>query len=137
MLAQLPDPGSFSAIGWLLAGLVALVVGINQIDDFLKRRRGQPANEELKGSADVIVARVAALEREAAEAMTRRRAMHAKIDDAEKRLREEVRKDTADLHEKINKVDRDVATLTAQNAAQNQHLAHIESKLDRLIERKS
>lgn len=132
---MLPDPNSFSSIGWIFVCLVALVVGINQIDDFLKRRKGSPPNEELKGGADVLSQRVIALESEAKEAMTRRRAMHQKIDEAEKRLRDEVRVDTGALHEKINKVDRDVAALNAKTELQNQQLARIESSVHRLAER--
>lgn len=130
----MPDPSTFSALGWLFVALVGLVVGWNQIDDFLTRRRGNPPNEELKGDANVLLQRVAALENEAKEAMTRRRAMHAKVDEMEKAIRNEVKQDTADLHEKINKVDRDVSALSAKTELQNQQLARIESYVHRLAE---
>lgn len=131
----MPDPNTFSALGWLFVALVGLVVGVNQIDDFFKRRKGSPGNEELKGGADVIAQRVAVLESDARESMNRRRAMHDKIDLAEKRLREEVRKDTADLYDKINTVAQNVAALNAKTELQNQQLARIEASVHRLAER--
>jgi hypothetical protein len=52
-------------------------------------------------------------------------------------LAAERKKDVGDLHEKINGVDRKVAGLEKSNELQNQKLTSMDSKLDRLIERKT
>lgn len=52
-------------------------------------------------------------------------------------LASERKKDVGELHEKINKVDRNVAGLERATEMQNQKLSSMDSKLDRLIERKS
>jgi len=44
------------------------------------------------------------------------------------------REDSSLLHEKINKVDRDVAGLSRATELQNQFLSRIDAKLDRAIE---
>lgn len=110
ILAQLPDPSSYQAIGWILAGLVGLIVSINQIDDFIKRRQGAPPNEELKGTADVLNQRVAHLEKEAQEAMERRRKMHERIDGVQTAVREEIKNDIGDVYQKIDDTRRELAT---------------------------
>jgi len=52
-----------------------------------------------------------------------------------KTLREERREDTRALHQEVNDVAKKVSGLEAANALQNQRLAEINAKLDRVIER--
>jgi chromosome segregation ATPase len=131
----MPEPTSYAAIGWILGALVGLIVAMNQIDDFIKRRRGHPGNEELKGGADVMSARLTAVEREQEQAMVRRRAMHDKIDAGQRALREEWKQDIEAIYSEINKLREGQSKLNTNDEHQNRHLAHIEGKLDRLIER--
>ena len=66
---MLPPPNSFEAIGWLVVGLAALCVAINQIDDFFERRKpraGFPPVEQLDDSQKALARRVEKLEDELA-----------------------------------------------------------------------
>jgi hypothetical protein len=58
-------PTSYEAIGWLVVGLAALCVAINQIDDFFERRKtkpGKPPAEQLENSQEALAERVSRLE---------------------------------------------------------------------------
>ncbi len=129
------NPDAVQLAAWL-ACLFFVAGGVNQVMRMVDRARGHPPNEELKGGADVMSQRVASLEKEAQEAMVRRRAMHERIDGAEKRVREEVKRDTELIHEKINNVAREVSALNAKTELQNQQLQRIETSVMRLTERK-
>ena len=50
-------------------------------------------------------------------------------------LRVERKNDTNELHDKVNGVAREVSELKSTTALQNQHLARMDAKLDRLVER--
>ncbi len=52
-------------------------------------------------------------------------------------LRNERRADVGELQQKINKVDREVGELRASIELNNQQLARIDAKLDRVIERQN
>ena len=54
-----------------------------------------------------------------------------------KSLREERREDVRGLHSELNDLARKVSGLDATNALQNQRLAEINAKLDRVIDRRS
>ena len=59
--------------------------------------------------------------------------METQIED----LRRERKKDTDELHARITIISREVSALMAETDMQTQRLASIDSKLDRLIERRS
>lgn len=124
-----PNPESYQSIGWLLVSLGALMLFVERGVTFVRLLRGNPANEELNGGADVLNQRVRSLEEEARESMNRRRLMHEKIDVMEKRLREDMKHDSNQLHEKVNSVGREVASLMAKTDLQNQQLARIETNV--------
>jgi len=61
-----PDSFPWQWLGWLLGGLAALAVCINQIDDFFERRKpkeGFPPVEQLENSQNALTERVDHLER--------------------------------------------------------------------------
>lgn len=56
---------NWSWLGWLIGGLACLAVCINQIDDFLDRRKtkpGEPPNEQLQESHRELTRRVEGVE---------------------------------------------------------------------------
>ena len=56
-----PDSYPWQWLGWLLGGLAALAVCINQIDDFFERRKpkeGFPPVEQLENSQNALTERV-------------------------------------------------------------------------------
>ncbi len=66
----LPAAGSYEAIGWLVVGLAALCVAVNQMDDFFERRKpraGFPPVEQLQESHHTLSERVDRLEASLAE----------------------------------------------------------------------
>ena len=63
-------PDSFQGIGWLVVGLAALCVAINQVDDFFERRKprvGFPPVEQLENSQQALARRVEKIEAEIAD----------------------------------------------------------------------
>ena len=63
------------------------------------------------------------------------RGLNAHLNSELKSLREERREDSRALHQELNDVARKVSGLEATNTLQNQRLAEINAKLDRVIER--
>lgn len=132
---MLPEPTSAQSIGWLLLACGGASVALNQVWSFVQRLRGHPPAESLKADADLIRQRVANLERSDAEAAQRRRAIYQKIDEMGMSIRNELRRETSVLSEQVGELREGQTGLEHNNTHQNQHLAHIETKLDRLIER--
>jgi len=61
----MPDHLSYDSIGWLVVGLSALCVTVNQMDDFFDRRKprpGFPPVEQLENSQRTLALRVDKLE---------------------------------------------------------------------------
>lgn len=61
--------------------------------------------------------------------------IRAQMVDQERTLREEIRRDVAELHQKINGLSREVSSNTTAQEVANQQLIQIGSKLDRIIEK--
>ncbi len=129
------EPSTWQAIGWLAVALFSLAGGINQVTKLVDRWRGHPPAETLKASADELTRRVSALEENAQEAMERRRAMHGKIDAVESKVRADVKQDLGNVYERLNSVSQSIAGLARDTEHYSRQMAHIEAKLDRLIER--
>lgn len=93
---QLPDPNSFASIGWLLVGLGALALLLNQGADFLNRFRAKeptpPLHEQYatKDELDEVKRQVGELDE--------------KIDSQFEKLRNERRVSVAELHKRIEGV---------------------------------
>lgn len=51
LLAQTPPPDSSAGIGWLLVGLGSLALVLNQIDEFVQRRKERPSATEVQQHA--------------------------------------------------------------------------------------
>lgn len=129
------EPSSYQAIGWITVAIFALVGGINQVIRLVDRAKGSPPVEQLKMAGDAITHRVEKLEGSHMDGLDRRRKMHEKIESTEKRIQDETRKELNQVYGEINKLRESVAGLHRDTENQNRHLVHIESKLDRLIER--
>lgn len=106
----MPDPNTFSALGWLFVALVGLVVGVNQIDDFFKRRRGSPANEELGLTAESLAQRIADLEQQRVDELKtgseRRQKIYAEL----KSQREDMLKLVDKIYDRIDRNEKENAT---------------------------
>lgn len=97
--AKLPDPTSYSSIGWLVVCGVALVLGANAVDEFIGRRKDKPS------PADVANQSAEAYQPKGDYASKRDLAEHRqsvenrlnKIDDDISELRKEAKQDRNDI----------------------------------------
>jgi len=134
-------PESFHAAalgGIIVVALAALAVGWNQIDDFLKRRAGTDQNRtigpqpfEVRATAEYVH------KRDFDSAMQKNTERHAQlfhdIGQVKDAARTELKADTADIYEKINKVDKEVGGLATAMDLQNAQLARIETTLIQIL----
>jgi hypothetical protein len=155
------DPNAPQWVGAIALTIFSLAGGMNQVAALIARWRGEPPSEVLKASADVMSNevltlkeamrnagtkleravqfdhRITHLEEESREAIARRRAMYQKIEQVEHILREEIKRELGGIYSEVNKLREGQASLEANDEHQNQHLTHIEAKVDRLIERRT
>ncbi len=130
-----PPPVELAA--WI-GCLFFLVAGWNQLERFLDRRANRGAPREIQPQPlsvarfdqPVVESLCASRHKEAAAEMLR-------LDHEINALRHERRADVGELQQKINKVDREVGELRASIDLNNQQLARIDAKLDRVIERQN
>jgi hypothetical protein len=116
--------------------LFFLVAGWNQVESFLDRRSRRGAAREIQPQPLAITK----FDQPVTETLcqTRRQEVAGELVRLERELgslRHERRLDVGDLQQKVNKVDREVGELRASIDLNNQHLARIDAKLDRVIER--
>jgi hypothetical protein len=137
----MPEPSIPSPVqlaSWLGCFAFLLMI-VNSGMKLVDRFRGHPPVEQLdqqvKSGHLHTDRRLQALEAANQEAVDRRRAIYSKIDGAEKAIREEMRTSIGTFQNQIGHVREEVAGLKRDTANQNTHLAHIEAKVDRLIER--
>lgn len=135
IFAEMPPPDAGAFMTWLGCAAFALMLA-NQTFSLVSKFRGHPAPEQLKSTADEMTRRVQELEHSSAEAVERRRKMHEKIEATDRALREHTNQITEGIYKRINLMGERVAGLVRDTENQNHHLVHIETKLDRLIERK-
>jgi hypothetical protein len=120
-----------------LGGLFFLVAGWNQVERFFDRRTQRGQAREIQPQP----LSVAKFDPPVAESVCRARYQELRneilrLEQELGSLRDERRADVGELQQKINKVDREVGELRASIELNNQHLMRIDSKLDRVIERR-
>ncbi len=135
LLTQTPSPVELAA--WI-GCLFFLVAGWNQLEAFLDRRANRGARREIQPQP----LSVARFDQPVVESLCESRhkevaAEMLRLDHEINGLRNERRADVGELQQKINKVDREVGELRASIELNNQQLARIDAKLDRVIERQN
>lgn len=117
-----------------LGGLAALALAANQIDDFIRRRSGKYAEQtispqpfEVKAAAEYVHKHQ--FEQHVQANTERHGQLFSQIAHAREQARQELKSDTNAMHEKINKVDREVGAIAKGMELQNQQLARIETSL--------
>jgi hypothetical protein len=123
-----------SFAGIIIVSLAALAAGWNQIDDFLKRRAGKdgervisPQPFEVKAAAEFVPKKD--FEQHVRSNTERHGQLFHVIEVVKEEARKELKADTTALHEKINKVDREVGAIGEGMKFQNQQLASIQANL--------
>ncbi len=137
IISQITTPSAVELAGWL-GSLFFLVAGWNQVERFLDRRGNRAAPRQIEPQPlsvtrfdqPVVESLCASRHKEVAAEMLR-------LDHEMGALRHERRADVGELQQKINKVDREVGELRASIDLNNQQLARIDAKLDRVIERQN
>jgi hypothetical protein len=137
-IAQLPiTPAPLEIAAWL-GGLFFLVAGWNQVERFFDRRTQRASAREIQPQPLAITK----FDQPVTETLcqTRRQEVRNELLRLQRELdslRDERRSDVGALQQKINKVDREVGELRASIELNNQQLARIDAKLDRVIERQA
>lgn len=137
-LAQIPSSPSGVEIAAWLGCLFFLVAGWNQVEAFFDRRTRRGPVREIQPQP----LPVAKFDQPVTESLcqSRRRELSDKLlrlQQELENLRHERRSETSELHQKVNKVDREVGELRTSLDLNNQQLQRIDAKLDRVIERKN
>lgn len=107
---------------WLgcLAFVVMLVNGVLKLVDRTK----------VKPEPSTTYATKSEMEKALCENHEEHQSLFSKIGGVERGLRQEIKADTGELHEKVNKVDSIVSGLKTATDMQNQQLLRMEGKLD-------
>jgi predicted RNase H-like nuclease (RuvC/YqgF family) len=121
-----------------LGCLFFLVAGWNQVEAFFDRRTRRGAAREIQPQP----LPVAKFDPPVGESLCQSRRQEVRnellrLEQELESLRHERRSDVTELHQKVNKVDREVGELRASIELNNQQLSRIDAKLDRVIERQT
>ena len=128
------DQHAWQAAGWI-ASAFFLAGGINQVMRLVDRFKGNPPAEQLQINAQELARRVTALEESTTEASHQRRVMYEKVGSMKDEIRDEVKRDLGLVYDRLNKLSEGMAGLHRDTEHQTRELAHMNAKLDRLIER--
>jgi hypothetical protein len=133
-MKRMPDPTSYSAIGWVLIAIVSLVVAINQVDDFLKRRNGKESDRTVGPQPfQVTEAKEFVHKREFEKHVEHNTNRHGQlfsaIDQVKAEAAESLKEDVGELRKEITDVSKQVAGIDAAMELQNQQLQRIETNL--------
>ena len=144
----LPDPSHFSSVGWVVVILVGLVMGARAVIGLWRdlQKPSGPEQREVKMMASaversVFEAHVVKNEREHENIFSKLggvdRGGQERLEKKFEQLRNERTHDMEQLHSDLGQVSNKVSALDKMTELQNQRLAQMDTKLDRLIERKS
>src|SRR5262249_33976434 len=122
--------------GWVIGAVAVLqfaTLGMQLLRwNQAARREVHPQPLEVKGATEFLPRQI--FEEHAEQNQREHEHLFARLGGLDRGLRAEMKQDTEGLHEKINHVGREVSEHSATLELQNQRLAQIDAKLDRLIE---
>jgi hypothetical protein len=130
-------PSPLEIAAWL-GCLFFLVAGWNQVEKFFDRRTRRGSAREIQPQP----LSVAKFDPPVTETLCRSRRKEisnelVRVEQDLTAFRQERRAEVGELQQQINKVDREVGELRASIELNNQHLMRIDTKLDRMIERRA
>ena len=132
-VATLPDPKGPEAIGWIILVIGQLIAIATSVAALLRSFHPQKRDITIQGT----VVNKDEYDKHRTEARESEDQLHSKIGGVERGLRGELKQETKEVREAVSKLTFSVGALTESNLLQNQRLANIDAKLDRLIERRS
>lgn len=131
----MPAPSEYAAIGWVIVSVTAIIVAVNAGFKLWANVTGSgsrisPVPLDVRLTHE-FVKKEECMARHG-ESVNRAEALEQRIEE----LRQERKEDTEVLHEKVNSVGREVSELKSTTNLQNQQLARMDAKLDRLVEKR-
>jgi chromosome segregation ATPase len=124
--------------GWVIGAMAILqlvTLGMQLLRwNQAAKREVHPQPLEVKGAQEYLPRQL--FEEHAEQNRREHEHLFAKLGGLDRGLRAELKQDADGLQEKINTVGREVSEHSATLELQNQRLAQIDAKLDRLIERR-
>lgn len=118
IFAQMPDPGSFQSIGWVIVSVAALATAWNQITRAVDRAKDKPAPADVRAEAHERFATKAELQ-----------ATEAKIG----QLRSDTDKSIVDLYDKVNRAISSTESLATLTEMQGNLISESRSDIKELI----
>ena len=124
---MLPDPNSAQSVGWLVIAAGAAMAAMNQGHALIRRASGKEDERTISPNPLNVRAEPQYVSKEdfeafVAETIRGRDQLHARLHGMERGLREEMKADVKDLHEKINDVSLCVARVETEQRSQGNHL---------------
>jgi polyhydroxyalkanoate synthesis regulator phasin len=156
LLAAMPDPAGYAAIGWIVVSLAALVAMLNQglklldrlkdkpppgelraevIEKFVHRHQCEATHHILSAELTKVFGELGGVGRDAtqrAEELDRK--WQEKLERQIDKLDGQRRDDVKALYDKVNKVDREVGETKSSVATVQTQLIRIDEKLDGIIQ---
>ena len=142
VIQLLPDPNSFSSIGWVFVVIVCIIAGVRQIMGLLRDMKDKPAPSEVQREA----ASLFVLKSDFAAHLANFAAHIAQSEMAHTTLREELKVDrhetrnlaqsaTFGLSHEVQEVGKKVAGLETATEFQNQTLMSVTSDIKQILGR--
>jgi hypothetical protein len=148
-VTTLPDPNSPAAIGWIAVVIAAVATAANQVWKLIQNLTGKgnhrlvsPQPLEVTATKQFVTKeehdRHVALDQQEHSNLYSKvggveRGARSAIEQAARDLRTEAKADMNAVHEKINKVDREVGAIAKGMEMQNQQLARIEMNMSNVL----
>lgn len=135
--AGLPAAGSAPAVGWLFMTLAAILVAINAA--FTLKKNILPTKTSTEISPQPISVQLVEHYVRKEECVGRHNESSSKIGQLQSQmevLRLERKEETGQLRAKVDRVSEDVNGLKVATDMQNQKLASMDAKLDRIVEKR-
>jgi len=136
ILAFLTNWEAPASLGAWLACLFFLVALYNQFARARQNFQGLPTAGDVQQDIVKHFTPRAEFDKHADDNKRIHEHIYATMSAKERTLRDEAKKETGELHEKINEVAVEVAGTKSAVELQTQQLARVDSKIDRLIERR-
>jgi hypothetical protein len=136
----LPDPNSPAAIGWIAVVIAAVATAANQVWKLIQNLTGK-GNHRLVSPQPLEVTATKQFvtkeehDRHTAWNQQEHNNLFSKLGGVERGVREAMKAETDQLHDRITDVAKQNAAQEAKQDLMNQRIVQMDGKLDRLVER--
>lgn len=131
----LPDPYHFSSIGWVCVVLVCIIIGVRQVVGLTRELKDKPSPGDVRHESAANYVAKTEFQTHVNQNTRDHENIFSKIGGVERGAKSAVEQQVEVVRRDLMKCGNDIAALQASTEMQNQSLARVEAKLDRLIER--